>query len=30
MGRTIEGRFTSPLPGGYTIDSTWKFTAVRE
>jgi hypothetical protein len=20
-GRTIEGRFTSPLPGGYTIDS---------
>jgi hypothetical protein len=29
-GRTIEGRFTAPLPGGYTIDSRWKFTAVRE
>ena len=29
-GRTIEGRFISPLPGGYTIDSRWKFTAVRE
>ena len=29
-GQTIEGRFTSPLPGGYTINSVWKFTAVRE
>ena len=29
-GRTIEGRFTAPLPGGYTINSLWKFTAVRE
>ncbi|MCE9658598.1 MAG: Ig-like domain-containing protein [Burkholderiales bacterium] len=29
-GQTIEGRFTAPLPGGYTIDSRWKFTSVRE
>ena len=29
-GRTIEGRFTGALPGGHTLDSRWKFTAVRE
>ena len=29
-GRTIEGRFTSNLPGGGSINTVWKFTAQRE
>ena len=29
-GQTIEGRFTAPLPGGYTLTSVWKFSAMRE
>ena len=29
-GQTIEGRFSAPLPGGYVLESVWKFTAVRE
>lgn len=29
-GRTIEGRFTSNLPGGGSINTIWKFTAQRE
>jgi hypothetical protein len=29
-GQVIEGRFTSVVPGGATIDSVWRFTAVRE
>ncbi len=29
-GRTIEGRFNRTVPGGTTINTVWKFTAMRE